>query len=272
MEEDKRLTVVPPNEEAEEDDLLPDVWVQQQLMPSAWAQQLTPRNLPIPVPDFLREQGWRPDTAELKKPTPKDYRRVARNKEGLILYRYAPIAFFIKRANDVWGAGNWGYEIIREEAGVPEKGGNFEYTVALQFVAPGLFRPIIGIGSSTFYANNPQESTAKTRNAALTSALKASLKQLGIGRDVEEDDPEVQKIVEGRLMAIGAVYKRLVDGGKQDVAKAVIRRHAPSALLDSGELLTAAIDFEKLEPIQRELQNLVISGAAKAVEVREASK
>lgn len=249
--------------ETDEADLLPEVWVQQQLMPSAWAQQLTPRNQPIAIPDFLAASGWTPNLDELKKPTPKDYRRVARNKEGLVMYRYAPIAFFIKRANDTWGPGNWGYEIIREEAGVPEKGGNFEYTVALQFVAPGLFRPIVGIGSSTFYANNAQESTAKTRNAALTSALKSALKQLGIGRDVEEDDPEVQKVVEGRLTAIGAMFKRFVDAGKGDAAKAIIRRHAPSALLDSGELLAGAIDFEKLEPIQRDLQNLVIAGAAK---------
>lgn len=255
----RHLAVVEPQRDS--DDLLPDVYVPQQFMPSAWAQQLTPRNEPIPVPPFLAEAGWKPDLEALAKPTPKDYRRVARNKDGAILYRYAPIAFFIKRANEVWGAGNWGYEIIREEAGEPEKSGNFEYTVAVQFVAPALFRPVVGIGSSTYYANNAQESTAKTRNAALTSALKSALKQLGIGRDVEEDDPEVQKVVDGRLAAISTVYKRLVDTGKGEQAKAVVRRHAPTALLDGGELLAGAIEFEKLEPIQRALQDLVIAGA-----------
>lgn len=260
MEDERGLRVVEQQPE-EERDLLPDIYVPQQLMPSAWVQQLTPRHLPIPIPEWLVAQDWKPNLDELKKPTPKDYRKVARNKEGMVMYRYAPISFFLKRANDTWGAGNWGYEIVREEASEPGANGNFEYTVIVQFVAPGLFRPIVGVGSSTYYANNAQESTAKTRNAALTSALKSALKQLGIGRDVEEDDPEVAQVVTGRLSAITTVFKRLTDTGKGEQAKALVRRYAPSALLDTGELLVGAVDFEQLEPLQRGLQDLVIAGA-----------
>ena len=245
----------------ETSDLLPEVYI-----PAPTYTQLTPRNAPIEVPKYLTDAGWVMNRDALKKATPKDYRRVARNKEGAIMYRYAPIAFFIKRANEVWGEGNWGYEIVREEAGDADSKGNFEYTAVIQFVAPALFRPIIGVGSSTFYNNNPQESTAKTRNAALTSALKSALKQLGVGRDVEEDDPEVQKVVEGRLTAIATVYKRLVESGKGEQAKAAVRRTAPTALLDSGELLVGSVEFEQLEPLQRDLQNLVLAGVVKQAE------
>ena len=243
------------------DEMLPEAYVPP-VVPASFFMQLTPRNQPIPIPDWMLKDGWRPNMEALSKPTPKDYRKVARNKEGMVMYRYAPISFFIKRANETWGAGNWGMEIVREEAGEPDAKGNFEYTAVIQFVAPGLFRPVIGVGSSTFYANNAQESTAKTRNAALTSALKSALKTgFGIGRDVEEDDPEVAQVVNGRLTAISTVFKRLVDTGKGDVAKELVRKYAPSALLESGELLPGSIDFEQLEPLQRGLQDLVIAGA-----------
>ena len=248
---------------------LPEMLVPSRGIPTA---QLTPRNQPVPIPDWMMADGWRPNYNALVRPTPKDYRKVARNKEGMVMYRYAPISFFIKRVNEVWGPGNWGYEIVREEAGEPDSKGNFEYTAVIQFVAPGLFRPVIGVGSSTFYANNAQESTAKTRNAALTSALKSALKTgFGIGRDVEEDDPEVATVVTGRLTAISTVYKRLVDTGKGDQAKALVRKYAPSALLDTGELLPGAVEFEQLEPLQRALQDLVIASATvrATVEVKE---
>lgn len=255
------VELVPRNE-----DLLP---AQYEAQPVGYVTQLTPRNAPVPIPDFLQAEGWKMNREALTAPTPKDYRKVARNKDGMVMYRYAPIAFFIKRANEVWGEGNWGYEIADVHEGTPGPNGNFDITIMVQFVAPGLFRPLIGVGTSTYYANNAQESRAKTVNAALTSALKSALKQLGIGRDVEEDDPEVQKVVEGRITAIGTIYKRLCDTGKAEQAKAIVRKYAKTALLDSGELLAGAIDFEKLEPLQRGLQDLVIAAAVKKAEVAQ---
>lgn len=237
------------------EEYLPEAYVQS----DGWGH-LTPSNHPVPRPDYL-PPDWMPNYAALRKPTPKDYRKVARNKDGMVMYRYAPISFFIKRANEVWGEGNWSYEIVKEERGEPAANHNFEYTVIVQFVAPCLFRPMIGVGSSTFYANNPQESMAKTRNAALTSALKSALKQFGIGRDVEEDDPEVAKATEGRIATISMLHKKLAESGRLTAANAVVRKHQPTALLETGEVLVAAIDFENLEPIQRGLQEIVLKGA-----------
>lgn len=229
-------------------------------------RRLTPQNEPIHIPAHLTAIDWHPHMEELTKPTPKDYRRVATNKDGMVMYRYAPIAHFIKVANKTWASPygpQWGYEIIDEVKADPAPNGNYEYTVAIQFVAPGLFRPIVGVGSSTFYANNPQESLAKTRNAALTSALKSALRQLGVARDIEEDDPEVAKAVDGRIASISLLFKKLNDGGRGDAAREIIRRHEPTALLDSGELFPGQIAFEHLEPIQRDLQALVIASVKK---------
>jgi len=223
--------------------------------------RLSPASQPLAPPPWLGPD-YAPNWKALTERTPKDYRRVARDKNGSILFRYAPIAHFIKVANKCWGVGNWSYEIVREESTEPNASGNFEYTVVIQFVAPCIFRPVVGVGSSTYYANNPQESMAKTRNAALTSALKAALKQFGVGRDIEEDDGEISKVVDGRVATISQVYKRLITDGRADEAKRLFRKLAPDALLDGGELLPGAIEFESLEPLQRGLQELIINGAA----------
>lgn len=241
-----------------------------ELSPEAFAplevshnRRLTPQNESIPIPAYLAD--WHPNMAALSEDTPKDYRRVATNKDGQIMYRYAPVSWFTKVANKVWGSPfgpQWGLETIREIEGDRAPNGNFEYTCILQFVAPGLFRPIVGVGSSTYYASNAQESMAKTRNAAYTSAFKSCLRQLGVARDIEEDDPEVARTVEGRLQTIGQTFQRLVGGDKGDEARAIVRRIEPTALLDSGDLLVGSIAFENLERIQRELLALVIAGAA----------
>ena len=235
----------------------------------ARAGWLTRPNQPVPL-----DGHEPPDWDELEKPTPKIYRRIARNeKTGEILYRYVPTIFVYKRLNKVFHY-QWGTELVTEEWGEPDirldtrNNKTYQvvpYTCIIQLVAPGMFRPIIGVGSSFLYGNNPQESKAKTRNAALTAALKAAAKQLGIGRDVEEDDPEVAREINSKQTNIQMIYDKLVERGAGEAAKAAIRRVEPEALLDSGVLRVNAISTEHLDETLRELTVLV----AKPVKVTE---
>ena len=230
---------------------------------SGW---LTPTNRPIPL-DGFEEPDWK----TLDKPTPKIYRRVARKDNGEIIYRYVPITFIQKRLNEVFHH-RWRTELIRDEWGKPEtrldKGNKpftaTPYTVYLQLVAPGMYGPALGVGTAYMYSNNPQESKAKTVNSALTSALKSAAKQLGIGRDVEEDDPEVAKEIGSKQTTIEMLYNKLVERGQAEAARAAVRKLEPDALMDSGALMVNAISTEHLDEVQREL-TLLSTKPVKAV-------
>lgn len=220
---------------------------------SGWGDRgLTAPNLPVPIPDYLGAE-WKPDWSWVHKKTPRDFIRVARNTNtGAIMYNYLPLDFYIRTLDRIFHGRNWGDEVISEGYNDPS-GKDKEYVVALQLVAPGMFRPVRGVGSSIFHASNPQDSDAKTRAGAYSAALKNACKAIGIGRDIEEDDPEVAKIVEDRHRTINTVYERLVALGAGEQARAVIKRVAPSALLTDGTLLVATIEFPDLEGVQKDL-------------------
>lgn len=229
---------------------------------------VSPSNRPPEVPEWLPDD-WEPDWAELEKKTPKDRIRSVTNKAGAVLYRYVTTDFIIRKLNKVFKH-SWGTEVLREGwAGEVHADGSKEYVTILQLVAPKMFRPIIGVGSSMFMPTNAQDTEAKTRAGAYTAALKNAAKQLGVGRDVEEDNPEVAKLVEDRTRTISAMYDRLVSKGHDVAAKNIFRRLAPAALLDDGTVMMSSVDFEALEPIQREMSNLTIRTAAKKVDEAE---
>src|SRR5690606_22835740 len=131
----------------------------------------------------------------------------------------------------------WGVEILSEEWGdwVTRKSRNGEYharscTVGVQIVWPGQFRPIQGYGTSDFFDNNAQESVAKTRNAAISAAIKSALKNMGIGRDIEEDDPETKKLVDSRVGAIQMAWDKLLERGADARAVEAVTKIAPKAV------------------------------------------
>lgn len=239
--------------------------------PASPLGQISPMNQAVEIPGFLNE--WTPNAKELYAKTPKDMRRVAKDKSGKILYRYVPISWFIKQLNKAFDSPYgpmWAQELVQENWGEWYERTNYEgkpfkvrdYTCITQLVWPGQFRPILGVGTSTYYSNNPQESEAKTRNAALSAALKSCCKQLGMGRDVEEDDPDVAGLVDDRVRTIDTLVASLDRRGKSEEARAIITRFEPGALLANGTVLTGNIEFENLEPIQRELQRLGTQAAA----------
>lgn len=235
------------------------------VVPVVSGGRVTPPNQRIPLDPTQGdiEPDW-----EYGLRTPKEYRRVARKDNGEILYRYVPIVWVLKALNGKFHY-KWGVELLHEEWGEEAKTQRGQvfvpYNCVIQLVAPGMFRPIIGVGSSNLYPGNPQESKAKTRNAALSAALKAAAKQLGIGRDVEEDDTEVASMIDSSQRTIQTLFDKLSERGKAEAAREVIRRYEPSALLDSGGLLVGAISTEHLEVIQRGLSQ---AAAARAVEAK----
>lgn len=237
------------------EDLLPDVYYK--VSADRWNERgLTPPDRPIDIPAYLGP-GWEPDWSELHRKTPKDFIRVARNeKTGVFMYYYLPTDFYIRKLDKIFRGRNWGTEIVNEGWTTVYESGNREYVVVLQIVAPGMFRPVQGVGSSVFRANNPQDTEAKTRAAAYTAALKNACKAMGIGRDIEEDEGEVAQLVTERHNAISLIYRKLQERGFGDRAQEIIKRYAPTSLLQSGDLLVTSIDFEYLEVIQRELSNL----------------
>lgn len=222
-----------------------------------WEQRrLTPPDQPIEVPAYLGAD-WLPDWKAIPPRTPKDEIRVATNeKTGAMMYKFVTSGYVLRTLDKVFRGHNWGYEIVREEPVDQKPNGEYEYVVVLQLVGPGMFRPVIGVGSSKFHPTNPQDTAAKTRAGAFTSALKNAAKQMGIGRDLDEDDPEFNKVVDGRTRTIGIMYDKLTERGMGEEAKAIIRKYADTAILESGQLLVGQIDFERLEPIQRELSLL----------------
>jgi len=230
-----------------------------------WEERgLTPPNQPVPVPDYLGPD-WVPDWEELHRKTPKDYVRAARNeKTGAIMYYYVPTSFVLRKLDKVARGHNWGTEIIHEGWSRELPSGDKEYVVALQLIIPGMFRPQTGVGSNTFRANNAQDTEAKTRAGAYTAALKNAAKALGIGRDIEEDEGEVATLVTERHNIINILYSKLRERGKDKEAQEVIKRFAPTALSQTGDLFSTAIEFEQLEPIQRELSALATRTAPKA--------
>lgn len=250
-------------------DYLPTAYIPPAIVETGGLERhLSPMNQPIPLPSYLPD-GWTPDWEELDKPTPKDYRRKAVNEStGELMYFYVPTAYMIKVINRTFRH-QWGLELVHEEWGDWEERKNQKgtyrvkpYTCIVQLVAPTMFRPVVGVGTSYFFENNSQESQAKTRNGALTAAFKSCCKQLGVGRDVEEDDPEVAKVVNDRHRTIQMMFDEL---SKRDLGKeseAVITKHAPSAML-GGSLMVTAIDFELLEVVQRELSAIAVKASAK---------
>jgi hypothetical protein len=233
------------------------------VVPMVSGGRTTPPNQRIPLQDGDTPPDW-----DYGNRTPKEYRRVATKDNGEILYRYVPIVWVLKALNGKFHY-QWGLELISEEWGDKAKTARGQeyipYNCVVQLVAPGMFRPVIGVGSSNFYTANPQESIAKTRNAALSAALKAAAKQLGIGRDVEEDDTEIAGMIGSSQRTIQTLYDKLVERDKAEAAREVIRKYEPSALLDSGALLVGAISTEHLEVIQRGLSQAAATRAVAEV-------
>lgn len=232
---------------------------------AAWGERpLTPPDQPIGIPSYLGD-SYAPAWDEIPDRTPRDEIRDALNeKTGAVMYKYVTSGYVQRTLDKVFRGHNWGVEIITEGRENEAANGDYEYIVVLQIVAPGMFRPQIGVGSSKFQKSNPQDTAAKTRAAAYTTALKNAAKVLGIGRDLEEADPEFQKLVDSRTSTINVTYERLRKGAASEQAKELVRRFAETALLEDGTLLPGQIDFDKLEPLQKELSALAVRAAQAA--------
>lgn len=232
----------------------------------------SPPNQPVPVPDYLN--GWHIDSEKLLADTPVDYRREMKNDAGVLQYRYVPIPFILSRLNEACASDfgpQWGLELVSIEWGdwVERESRKGKYrskdvNVHVQIVWPGQFRPIHGYGASSFFENNAQESEAKTINAAISFAIKSAAKNIGIGRDIEEDDPETKKLVDGRVAAIQMAFDKLVERGAVDRAAAAVAEVAPRAVTQDKALLVDQIDFTKLEPVQKALARLAVQLAKEA--------
>lgn len=231
---------------------------------ASWGERrLTPPDCPIPVPEWCQPPAW----GEIPDRTPRDEIRDAMNeKTGAVMYKYVTTGYANRVLDKVFHGHNWGTEIIEEGVENQAANGDYEYVVVLQIVGPGMFRPQIGVGSSTFHKSNPQDTKAKTRAGAYTAAFKNAAKALGVGRDLEEADPEFQKLVDSRTSTINVTYERLRKGTHAEQAKEVVRRFAETALLEDGTLLVGQVDFDKLEPLQKELSSLAVRAAQAARE------
>lgn len=231
---------------------------------SQWNDRmLTPPNHHIPIPDYLGP-NWTPDWAAIPDRTPVDEIREALNdKTGAVMYKFVTTGYVLRMLDKLARGHNWGDEIIWEGR-TNESAAGYEYVVVLQIVMPGLFRPVMGVGSNKFQTSNPQDTDAKTRAGAHTAALKNAAKQLGIGRDLEEADPEFVKLVETRYTTINSTYERLRKGPLVNAAQAIIREISSTALLEDGTLLVTQVDFDKLNSLQKELSALAVKAAQEA--------
>lgn len=227
------------------------------LLPEEFQVRLSPHNQPIPIPEYLGPD-WRPNWDAIPERTPKPQIRHIKNDSGVLLYKSVTIAYVIRTLDKVFRGHNWGTEIIREGWSDTQlnNAGSKEYVCVLQVVGPGMFRPVIGVGSNVFNKANRQDTEAKTRAAAYTAALKNAAKQMGIGRDLDEDDPDVMNVINGHINAIQLIWDRLKEGPLAEEARAVMEKLAPEALLATGGILTSQIDTDDLEKIQRELTKL----------------
>lgn len=235
---------------------------------AAWGERrLTPPDQPIPVPAYLGE-NWLPDWNAIPDRTPRDEIRDALNdKTGAVMYKYVTSGYMQRTLDKVFRGHNWGVEVIEEGKENEAANGDYEYVVVVQIVGPGMFRPQQGVGSNKFQKSNPQDTAAKTRAAAYTTAVKNAAKVLGVGRDLEEADPEFQKLVDSRTSTINVTYERLrKNPATTDAAKDLVRRFAETALLEDGSLLVGQVDFDKLEPLQKELSALAVRAAQAARE------
>ena len=230
-----------------------------------WGERyITPSHTFVPIPAYLGE-GWLPNWDAIPARTPKDEIREARNEQtGALMYKFVTTGYVVRTLNKVARGLNWGYEIIEDVHVNAKDNGDFEHMIKLQIVMPGMFRPVMGVGSSKFQTANKQDTWAKTAAGALTAALKNAAKQMGIGRDLDEDDPEFNKVLDNRTRTIDTMFNKLVERGEGDAAKEIIRRVAPTALLENGTLLAGQIEFELLEGVQRDLSALATRIATKA--------
>ena len=224
---------------------------------------LTPMNQPVPRGDYEA-----PDWTRIPARTPKDeIRPVYNDKTGQLMYKSVSTGFVVRTLDKVFHGHNWGTEIV-DFGEVPMKGGDIEYTCALQIVGPGMFRPALGVGSNVFRPSNPQDTKAKSIAGAITAALKNAAKTLNIGRDFDEDDPEVQKVVTERHKTIQLFMGKLDAKGMHGDVLAVIKKYAPLAVLGDNVMVTS-IDFEQLETVQRELAELASKPTVSATSNKE---
>ena len=224
---------------------------------------------PIPRPGYLPDD-WMPDLEELAKPTPKKYRLVQRNNDGTIRYYYAPIGFYLERANRAFHY-QWNATVIKEGWGEPEersgKNGKFTrtpYKVEILFVVPCMW-PKKGVGISYMNSNNPDDNEVKTMAGAMSAAIKNAMKQFGVGRDVEPDDPDLAQQLDGQRKSVEMVWDRLVaNEAIREQAQAVAAQLVPGAMLANGSLMIGQIDEDDLDRLQKELTGLAVKSAAAA--------
>ena len=214
-----------------------------------YSRALTPMNEPIPL------GGYEPPKWKMIPPrTPKDEIRPVYDDQGKLLYKSISTGFVVRTLDKVFGGHNWGTEIVEFDQNSLSEG-RIEYTCALQIVGPGMFRPALGVGSNIYNPKNKQDTKAKSVAGAVTAALKNAAKTMNIGRDFDEDDPEVQKVMSERQKTIAMFVDKLDTKGKSKDALAVVRKYSPDSILGDTVMVTS-IDFEHLEPIQRELAEL----------------
>ena len=221
-----------------------------------YQRALTPMNQPIPLGDYEK-----PDWSAIPKRTPKDEIRPVFDDTGKLLYKSISTGFVVRTLDGVFHGHNWGTEVV-EFGEVPMTDGKIEYTCVLQIVGPGMFRPAMGVGSNIFNPKNKQDTKAKSIAGAVTTALKNAAKTLNIGRDFDEDDPEVQRLMTDRQKTIQMFITKLGEKGMAKEALAIVKKHSSDAVIGETILVTS-IDFDKLEPIQSALSELASKPGAK---------
>ena len=215
-----------------------------------YSRALTPMNQPIPLDGYTA-----PDWGKIPARTPKDeIRPVYNDSDGKLMYKSISTGFVVRTLDKVFHGHNWGTEVVEFDSNTLSEG-RIEYTCALQIVGPGMFRPSLGVGSNIYNPKIKQDTKAKSVAGAITAALKNAAKTMNIGRDFDEDDPEVQKVMSERQKTIALFIDKLDAKGKHKEALAIVRKHSPEAIL-GDEVMVTSIDFEHLEPIQRELAEL----------------
>lgn len=224
-------------------------------------RQLTPMNQPIPIVDGFVAPNWK----AVPKRTPKDAIDNVVDNQGKLLYKSVKIGYVVRTLQELFPSG-YGEETIEAGWADPnhQPGEDGEYRVAIQIVAPGLFRPVMGVGSNVYQpSKNKQDTEAKTIASAYTSALKNAAKKLNIGRDFSEDDQEFVNRNEERIRVIDSLIKNLNTKGKKAEVVRIVEKHDPTAILGE-DVVTAMIDAEKLETVQRDLQRVLTSSVRAA--------